>query len=102
MNAEEYLELKKLILNLEKKVDFNQDTVVKQNQENYEKIAKKIDETSCDDKLVTKEEAAKVISCEEQMIKKLEHEGRITNYGRGRFLRYRRSELLDVREVRNG
>lgn len=68
---------------------------------NHEELLKKIDSLSIDDRLVTKEEAAKLISCEKQMVKKLEYEGRITNYGRGSFLRYRKSELMDLREVRH-
>jgi hypothetical protein len=84
-------ELKDLIVYLENKIEIN-----------HKEILKKIDSLSFDDKLVTKEEAAKLISCEKQMVKKLEHEGRILNYGRGSFLRYRKSELMDLREVRSG
>ncbi|MBE0514980.1 hypothetical protein [Sulfurimonas sp.] len=84
-------ELKDLIVCLEHMIEMN-----------HKEILKKIDSLSCNDRLITKEEAAEVISCEKQMIKKLEYEGRITNYGRGSFLRYRKSELLDLREVRNG
>jgi hypothetical protein len=83
-------ELKDLIVCLENKIEMN-----------HEELLKKIDSLSIDDRLVTKEEAAKLISCEKQMVKKLEYEGRITNYGRGSFLRYRKSELMDLREVRH-
>jgi hypothetical protein len=83
-------ELKDLIVCFENKIEMN-----------HEELLKKIDSLSIDDRLVTKEEAAKLISCEKQMVKKLEYEGRITNYGRGSFLRYRKSELMDLREVRH-
>lgn len=53
------------------------------------------------DEMLTKQEAALFMHCDEQMVKKLENEGRIINYGRGRLLRYKKSELMDLREVRN-
>lgn len=54
-----------------------------------------------DEVVGTKIEAAKFIGYDEQTITSLLDEGRIVNYGRGRIFIFHKSELLDIRKVRN-
>lgn len=55
-----------------------------------------------DEVIGTKKEAAQFIGRDEQTISNLLSEGRIINYGRGRLFIFHKSELMDVRERRNG
>ena len=69
-----------------------------------EKINKKILELlleKCDEAIGTKKKAAEFIGYDEQTITTLLEEGRLVNYGRGRLFIFHKSELLDLREVRN-
>lgn len=69
-----------------------------------EKINKKILELlleKCDEIIGTKKKAAEFIGYDEQTITTLLEEGRLVNYGRGRLFIFHKSELLDLREVRN-
>lgn len=54
----------------------------------------------CDEVIGTKKKAAEFLGYDEQTISALLEEGRLVNYGRGRLFIFRKSELLDLREVR--
>jgi len=84
MNVD-YVDLKELLNNIERM---------------HKQIIDKLDVLSCDDEILTKEQAATFLNCDKQMIKKLKNEGRLKNFGRGSFLRYKKSELLDLRKIR--
>jgi len=60
-----------------------------------------LEKVECNEVVGTKVEAAKFIGYDEQTITSLLDEGRIINYGRGRIFIFHKSELLDIRKVRN-
>jgi len=60
-----------------------------------------LNKVKLDEAVGTKIEAAKFIGYDEQTITSLLDEGRIISYGRGRIFIFHKSELLDIREVRN-
>ena len=65
------------------------------------KIEEQISGLGCEEEAVsTRERAANFIGCDAQHIDTLIGEGRIINYGRGRFYMFKKSELLDVRKIR--
>jgi len=48
-----------------------------------------------DNELMTREEAAKFLKCNIQTVDNLKKEGILHNYGRGRLVRFKKSELLN-------
>lgn len=75
---------------------------LKQNMQIMNNLLKLIlEKVECQEVVGTKIEAGKFIGYNEQTITSLLDEGRIINYGRGRVFIFHKSELLDIREVRN-
>ena len=61
-----------------------------------ELILKKLDQkekSTVDEKYISRQTAAVMFDCTDQLISKLENEKRISRFGRGRFIRYSVSEL---------
>lgn len=67
----------------------------------YDLLNRIAEELRCDDVIGTKKKAADFIDYDVQTIDTLLKEGRIINYGRDRIFIFHKSELRDVREVRN-
>jgi len=69
---------------------------IKQTQKQILKILEGLKMKEVELEYVTREEAAKMLKCDKQMLRKWEDEGRLERHGRGRFIRYLVREIKEM------